>query len=91
MAQSESKRQAVGYSGDTERLAYTYKETARLLSISLRTVYDLIEKGKLKKVYITPKAPRITRESLLALLQEREEKVRTKAHGLSEVLRRFGL
>lgn len=91
MAQSESKRQAVGYSGDTERLAYTYKETARLLSISLRTVYDLIEKGKLKRVYLAPKAPRITRESLLALLQEREEKVRTKAHGLSEVLRRFGL
>lgn len=89
MDRPETGKQAIGDS--TDRLAYSYKETAKLLSVSVRTVYNLIEEGKLKKVYITPKTPRITRESLLALLQEREEKVRTQARGLSEVLRRFGL
>ena len=97
MAQPETKRQAVGYSGDTDRLAYSYKETAKLLSISLRTVYNLIEEGKLKKVYITPKTPRITRESLLALLQGREsgaEKGKSewrRLRGALDVLKKFGL
>lgn len=70
MARPKTSKQAIGDS--TDRLAYSYKETAKLLSVLVRAVYNLIEEGKLKKVYITPKAPRITCASLLALLPGRE-------------------
>lgn len=78
------------------KLLFTYDQVAWMLGISRRSVYHLVDRGKLKRVYIAPRSPRITRESLEAFLRSLEE---GKAEGTGrsvvdrarEVLRRFGL
>lgn len=78
------------------KLLLTVPEVARALGLSTRTIYKLIEQGKLKKVHPTPRRSRIPRESLEAFLrslEKGEEEVRVKgiADRAREVLKRFGL
>lgn len=46
------------------------KEAALLLSCHVNHVKTLVKTGKLKQVKLSPRAARITRESLLALLEQ---------------------
>ncbi|MFN4071430.1 MAG: helix-turn-helix domain-containing protein [Thermus caldifontis] len=95
----ENREEAVGETRDPlgGKLLLTVNEVARALGLSRRTVYRLVEEGKLKKVHPTPRSARITRESLEAFLRSLEapEKAGEKGKGVvdraREVLRRFGL
>lgn len=79
------------------KLLLTVNEVARALGLSRRTVYRLVEEGKLKRVHPTPRSARITRESLEAFLRSLEapEKAEKGGKGVvdraREVLKRFGL
>jgi excisionase family DNA binding protein len=80
------------------KLLLTYEDVQRALGVSRTTVWRLVQEGKLKLVYPTPRSSRVTRESLLAFLRSLEEGER-KGEGAGkgaldrarEVLRRFGL
>ncbi|BDG17780.1 helix-turn-helix transcriptional regulator [Thermus scotoductus] len=78
------------------KLLLTIPEVARALGLSTRTIWKLINEGKLKRVHPTPRSSRVTRESLEAFLrslEKGEEEVRVKgiADRAREVLKRFGL
>ena len=76
-----------------EPLVYTINEAAELLRVHRATIYRLIAEGKLERVYIGPKAPRVTRESLLALVENASRKTDRPGSikGALRVLKRFGL
>lgn len=56
-------------------LLVTVVEAAKMLSVSRRTIYRLIDKGVLSVVMITPDAPRLRVRDLIDLIQKyaREE------------------
>jgi excisionase family DNA binding protein len=56
----------------TQRLAYTVKETAHLLSLSRSLVYELINAGKIETIRIG-RARRITSRQLEAYINGCEE------------------
>jgi len=95
----ENREGAVGEAKDPlgGKLLLTVNEVARALGLSRRTVYRLVEEGKLKRVHPTPRSARITRESLEAFLRSLEapEKAEKGGKGVvdraREVLKRFGL
>ena len=76
-----------------EPLVYTINEAAELLRVHRATVYRLIAEGKLERVYIGPKAPRVTRESLVALVENASRKTDRPGavRGALAALKRFGL
>lgn len=55
----------------TDPELYTVREAARILSISRTAVYTLIGRGELETVYPIGRALRVTRGSLVALLDRR--------------------
>jgi excisionase family DNA binding protein len=83
---------------DIELQLWKISEVADVLSVSARTVYNLIEEGKLERVHPRPQAARITGSSLLkfvAGLKDGEkiptqeplpEKVKSKAQGIRDWL-----
>jgi len=76
-----------------EPLVYTINEAAELLRVHRATIYRLIAEGKLERVYIGPKAPRVTRESPLTLIENasKETDCPGAVKGAQAVLKRFGL
>ena len=64
-AQGQSE-QAVGYA---ESILVTISEAARLLAVSPRTIYRLIERGELDCYKVIADAPRIRRSDLNLLLE----------------------
>jgi len=91
----ENREEAVGETRDPlgGKLLLTVNEVARALGLSRRTVYRLVEEGKLKKVHPTPRSARESLEAFLRSLEKGEEEVRVKgiADRAREVLKRFGL
>ena len=57
----------------TERLAYTRKETAALLGVSLKTLDRLVAAGRIKPVYLGANVVRFTATSIDALLAGEQE------------------
>lgn len=51
-----------------EQDLYTVQETAELLRLNPNTVYKWIRAGKLERVKISPRAVRVTAESIARLL-----------------------
>ena len=53
-----------------ERMAYSTQEVAQMLNVSSKTIYRMVQAGKLKKVYIgeNEREYRITKESIDTLL-----------------------
>ena len=58
-----------------EQDLYTVQETAELLRLSPNTVYKWIRAGKLQRVKISPRAVRVTAESIERLLAGEAQQV----------------
>lgn len=75
----------------------TIGEVAATLSLSRRTVYRLIDEGRLSRVYPRPHAPRVTAVSLQAYLERLGQEKRPgpdtkqKAFRLKSLRARLGL
>lgn len=57
-----------------QKALFTIKEAGEHLALSRASVYRLIDKGQLTRVYPRHRAARITRESLVALLEKAQTK-----------------
>ena len=54
----------------TDRLAYTYEETAQLLGVSARSVWSLVNDGKLRAIRLGKRSVRIARAEIEQFLSE---------------------
>ena len=71
--------QSIGTMTLPDKALFTLKEAGEHLAPSQSSIYRLINDGQLQRVYPRQKAARITRESLLALLEKAQTKDAVRA------------
>lgn len=53
------------------KLLYRYEEAAELISISVRSIRLLIDEGRLERVYVMSRTPRVTAASIQSYLKRK--------------------
>jgi|GEM_PF-2142639 excisionase family DNA binding protein len=59
--------------GHGRKLLLNYEQAAEFLNVSTHTVRRLAEAGELERIYVVPRSPRITHESLTAFLTKKRK------------------